>query len=565
MSKYSLLSTIISTIKTCARLNKQNVIPLLFLLFMCLFSWLPFYDVELLLSTGDHGRDLCAYESAYEGKSIYRDFYWDYGPLMPYYYSMFFRIFGVNIKSVLAGSAVIQILSSLILYLLLRCFLKTLPSLAGALYFMTLGPHFFHTFNHSGAVLCVLIIWLSFFKYCTSLKPSFIGLALIFLWLSLFIKINIGISMYCALVLMLTLFKWRKIVLIPQTHYVAIAFFMILILVVSGLLYSCYFNNLPDYWIRQCFMYSPKMEQCNPKAFFTLLARLSSFCFPDVTNLNLSTWQLIFLKRLLLLLIVITACVKCGWLIITKHSLRHKNIFFITGIIFALFLSHEFLLGSGHYKLFWITPIVTVISFLGIDYLLHKLRKFLLILYLLILIGCLSITSIRITDKIDLLSSYNFISYPKGQIFVGNDFSWISTLKHSINYLLNHLSPNETFFAWPYDPLYYFLTNKKNPSLEVSLLSYMNVTQDQENNIIASLENKRVNYILLSNRFHEKNIKYRIRCHRLLNYISTHYKVVVTYGDWKTTPGWTKNHAVKIFKRSKPFVRGVNAKQIVQK
>ena len=41
------------------------------------------------------------------GKLPYKDFWWVYGPLMPYYYGLFYKIFGMHITSVLLGRAVL--------------------------------------------------------------------------------------------------------------------------------------------------------------------------------------------------------------------------------------------------------------------------------------------------------------------------------------------------------------------------------------------------------------------------------------------------------------------------
>ena len=45
----------------------------------------PFIDYQPIMATGDHGRDLYAARVALEGRVPYRDYWWVYGPAMPYY------------------------------------------------------------------------------------------------------------------------------------------------------------------------------------------------------------------------------------------------------------------------------------------------------------------------------------------------------------------------------------------------------------------------------------------------------------------------------------------------
>jgi hypothetical protein len=93
-----------------------------------IFIW-PELNYQDLLSQGDHGRDLYAFDAVTHGKLPYKDFWWVYGPLMPYYYGLFFKIFGVHITSVLLGRALLVILLCLLL------FIRSLPHVAGPGFF----------------------------------------------------------------------------------------------------------------------------------------------------------------------------------------------------------------------------------------------------------------------------------------------------------------------------------------------------------------------------------------------------------------------------------------------
>ena len=52
----------------------------------------PWHDFQEFLAQGDHGRDLYAAQAVLLGEMPYRDFWWVYGPLMPYYYGAMVKI-----------------------------------------------------------------------------------------------------------------------------------------------------------------------------------------------------------------------------------------------------------------------------------------------------------------------------------------------------------------------------------------------------------------------------------------------------------------------------------------
>src|SRR5437870_1486075 len=82
-----------------------------------LIIYTPFLNFQPLLAQGDHGRDLYAFAETLRGAKPYQDYWWVYGPLMPYYYALFFKWFGVEIPSVLLGKMILNLFSGMFLYL----------------------------------------------------------------------------------------------------------------------------------------------------------------------------------------------------------------------------------------------------------------------------------------------------------------------------------------------------------------------------------------------------------------------------------------------------------------
>jgi len=89
-----------------------------------IFILYPTNNVELFLSQGDHGRDLYAFKKTAEGALPYKDYFWNYGPLMPFYYAFFIKVFNPGIQSVLLGQNVLNFISGILVYLTMNKTIK---------------------------------------------------------------------------------------------------------------------------------------------------------------------------------------------------------------------------------------------------------------------------------------------------------------------------------------------------------------------------------------------------------------------------------------------------------
>src|SRR6266436_4515709 len=98
------------------KLNSKIIFLILTILLSAVYVW-PELNFQDLLSQGDHGRDLYAAEAVGHGKLPYKDFWWVYGPLMPYYYGLFFKIFGTHISSVILGKLILRVLGGVLICL----------------------------------------------------------------------------------------------------------------------------------------------------------------------------------------------------------------------------------------------------------------------------------------------------------------------------------------------------------------------------------------------------------------------------------------------------------------
>jgi len=159
------------------KLNPKTIFLLLTILMSALYIW-PELNYQDLLSQGDHGRDLYAFDAVTHGKLPYKDFWWVYGPIMPYYYGLFFKVFGVHITSVLLGRALIVVTCSAFFYLSAACLMSPLLAFIASAWFTQGRQEFFFTYNHVGGIAAELIIcWclLSYLRIGASMRYLWIG------------------------------------------------------------------------------------------------------------------------------------------------------------------------------------------------------------------------------------------------------------------------------------------------------------------------------------------------------------------------------------------------------
>ena len=131
--------------------------------------------------------------------------------------------------------------------------------------------------------------------------------------------------------------------------------------------------------------------------------------------------------------------------------------------------------------------------------------------------------------------------------------SGTDTVTPTVSYLKTNLKDDELFFALPYDAVL-FLTDKVSPTRHDHFFDHEFIPPDQEKATIADLEDRRVNWILLSAGKTAWNSGLgtlgKTYCPLLGAYIAENFKTVAQFGDWVNgSPGWAWNHGTRILKR----------------
>jgi len=159
------------------------------LLFLVLFSGILFHyptlDFQPLIAQGDHGRDLYSFQLTLQGKAPYKDFWWQYGPLMTYYYAQIFNIFDVSIQSALLGKFFIILGSGLLIYLISAVCMAPFYAFVCTMWFWVFRPDFFYTYNHIGGIFFIL---LTVYATCLYIKKTKYNLYLSRFYFHVFVR-----------------------------------------------------------------------------------------------------------------------------------------------------------------------------------------------------------------------------------------------------------------------------------------------------------------------------------------------------------------------------------------
>jgi hypothetical protein len=60
------------------------------------------------------------------------------------------------------------------------------------------------------------------------------------------------------------------------------------------------------------------------------------------------------------------------------------------------------------------------------------------------------------------------------------------------------VASDERFFAAPYEPIYYFLTDQPTPTPSTMIMDFMSISDEQETQILADLNPSKVRWIVTS-------------------------------------------------------------------
>ncbi len=506
------------------------------------------FDIHGYLSTGDHGRDLYAFERTLHGEIAYQDYWWVYGPLMPFYYALFIKSYGINILSVLLGKAILKFSAGLFLFLAVSRIAHPATALLGTIWFYLFSQDFFFTYNHIGGILAANIIAAMLLAYVRNQRLDYLWAAAATSFILCFIKVNFGFAGFIATAA--AAFIVDKAYNTPPSPAKPAFYRTVLIYmpVVAITAYGFLFRGMPLYEIRQCMPYLNADQPYNTLPWIALSNAWGLF----VQKLFTSRLDFFFAA------IIITSCIRIAYLAAHKRlanaeDKRHILALAILGLYFLLNF-HEYLKSGVWYRGLWAQPIEFMFFFTTISLAIRQNSRTLRAIAW-IMIALLAYSGWRAQSSVmaNIHTPAQYMTDNKVKVYVNNSSSWIQTVESTATFLNANLKPGEQFFTLPYDALYYYLTGRKSPTQLLIFFEHINIPPEQEKNIIADLESKRVNWVVASSRMNARERGLGILgityCPLIGKYLQDNFTRVAQFGDWQHEPGWGWNHGTLILKR----------------
>ena len=506
-----------------------------------------YVDYQLSLSTGDHGLLLYAAEANLRGELPYHDYHYFYGPLMTYYYSLFMLVFGKSIVSVLIGQQFLFLISGLLLYAALSLLLSPYLSFAGAIWFWVFNKEFFYTYNHIGIIAASLAVLYCVFHYYRFGRKMSLYLGLCFCVTAGLIKLNFGFSLLaCMMISALLICKCYSRKLDGRFLASGLLAAPLAIIISNGL----FILGLPFYIIKQCYQYFGNDALAGS---YPSTANIIAVFLKTAQTALIKYWQTEFI--LVIIAIIGLANV---YMIKKKQTVDFdpKQVLVVGGILvvfYALNL-HEYLISGINFRTFYSFPFFIMLLFFVIGHFGKNIpRPVQITLVSMVCFIVLAQLKVNLRQQDMFRKSLFYLPVDKAKIFTGNRLPWQQTMTQTVLYLKENLAPGELFLALPYDPLYYFLADRKSPTRQLALFKFLDVQPEQDREIIDSLKIKNVKWVLLSNRAITVEASLgmfgRDYCPLLAGYIDENYVTVASFGVWTPAPSWAWFHGTKILKR----------------
>jgi len=494
---------------------------------------------------GDHGRDLYAFAMAAKGALPYRDYLWVYGPLMPSYYAFFLKFVDASILSVLLGETVLKLWCGVTFFLIMRQVTGSFWSHLCTLFFLCTYPFFFHTYTYTGGILLLLLVLLTLIKYIHRPDTRLLYAGALFIFLMNLVKLNIGLGILVSYIFCIFMIDRKSAIPIAQRKY----FYILCVLGVPLLTFIIYFGltaGLPDYMIHQCFPLNKIGAQEGLKwlPLPSLFVRLM--------------WDFAGLSRFnaIILSIGLTSCAlfPLRFNMLDEPHQRSVSRILLSLLIFALVLLQEFYFSAVAYRVLWALPAVLIMVFIMLWFLLKSLPKNYTVIMTILLIGLILY---RVDSNFKKLKAHispeYFLNLERGGIFLGNTAEWVKTVETTTTILERTLAKDELFFAFPYDPLYYYLLDRPSPTYQLVFFDYMMIPPEQDLKTIKDLEEKKIRLAICSNRIMSVEpglgVFGKTNSPNLYKYLANNFDEGLKLGYWDREPYWNGYHGILFLKR----------------
>ena len=489
---------------------------------------MPLVDIYRFYSPGDTGRDVYAFQMAFEGKLPCRDYWWQYGPLMPFYYAFWFLLTGVNLLSVRIGLDVLLFLCAFLSYMTLRIFVY--PSIAFLFSLSFLSFYAGYTLNHIGCfpflILSVFSLWKFFLthrtRWCYVGIFAVIGTALV--------KTTAGIASLFAFLASLLLYNLLSKQKDPNGRFpldpIHLLYVFLIFSAVTFGVYGFLYFGLPLSWVDQCLWLRPYYRNWGILPFG--ISNIDSFSY--LLHGRHLLWHSLF--------VVVSA--------FGLWSLRKKNSLLLEGqtlsavvgspLLFGLSNAMDYFADGMAFRIhFWAFPMQVLLMGLfggwATSAFTSKTRAVFLggVFFSLLLIP---LRNLQVT--LPYRTPERYLDLPHGHVYLGGALSVLESVREGSRFILENTTEGQQILAVPYDALFCFLSGRRQAIRELHFYNETPISERRQREIVAQLETKRVPLIILAQvgslgRNHHSGFLGK-NCEKLHRYIFRHYEKVRTFG-----------------------------------
>ena len=508
--------------------------------------WGLTWNAQPYLSSDDMGMDLYPFEMTLRGQWPCHDYYWQYGPLMPFYYAFWLSIGGVHLVSIRMGCAVVYLLASILSYRILRLLVSSPIAFLASLSFLIQGMVYpYYNFTLVGAVPFLLASLFCLWKYFLTghVRWGYAGtLALIGTAL---VKWNIGVSSFFAFLASLILYRP------PLRKKHLILLILIFISTVLGS-YALQYQGVPASWVVQLLgLNSPKNLTTNPWINFKHL--IQWFLVWDRSRLGWVALGAVFGVLGFL-----------GWRKRSWESGQEKvfRSAILSLFLFGIFNSSDFFALGHIYRLdFWSFPILVLLMGLlsgQASFLFGQKMK--VFLAALIFAGVIALPLQSAGEAFRARVPERYLDFPRGRVYlVKETLSTIEVFKKGTRFILENTKPDEEILTLPKDPLYCFLSGRRHAVRELDFEQSHPIPEAEEEVLIRELKTKEVPFMILTNRDGSNSTSTlkgdrmgffgKTHLRKLGEYLFEHYEEVQTLGPWEARNPRI-DHAIKILRKT---------------
>ena len=391
----------------------------------------PYTDYQGLIAPGDIGRDFYAFEQTLNGQVPYQDYWWVYGPLMPYYYAIFLKLLGVTASSVLIGKIVLQFGAGLLLYLGLRSLIHPAFAYLAAGWFLVFHEGFFFTYNHAGGIFLIVGCVFCLLRYVSTNNLRYLWWGIAIATTLSFVKLNFGLAALFLLVVstFITDLAGRRKLTRTKKIFYAVGILVPPLLITA--VYWLFLHGLTLYEIRQCLPYLGADHPYN-----TTLSNAIAILARATWNRATSDWT-----SATFFVLVLGSAIRTIYLFLKRKldPSRERTIglaLIILSIYYGVNL-HEFLMSGVWYRTVWSQPLIMMLSFVFLYAAVSALSRRWQAGLWIVLLGLVSLGFYTRTSLIgEVKRADHSLSYPKADVYLSNSSRWIETVEETTDFFL---------------------------------------------------------------------------------------------------------------------------------